>query len=67
MLILVSKESELDQVHIFQDTYFESSKIHPLTIMYCFEHKNHDILLNFKNHDILLIFKKSLQPLFSCV
>ena len=34
------------QAHIFQDTYFESSQIHQLTIMYHFEHTNHDILLN---------------------
>ena len=42
MLILVQ-----DWVHIFQDTYFESSQIHQLKIMYCFEHKNHEIHLNF--------------------
>ena len=28
----------------FQDTYFESSQIHQLTITYWFEHTNHDIL-----------------------
>ena len=36
-----------DQVHIFQDTYFESSQIHQLTIMYRIEHTNHDIPLIF--------------------
>ena len=47
MLILVQSENEQSQVYIFQGTYFESSQIHLLTIMYHFEHKNHDILLNF--------------------
>ena len=36
-----------DQVHIFQDTYFESYQIHQVTIMYGFEHTNHDIPPNF--------------------
>ena len=47
MLILVQSENEQSQVYIFQGTYFESSQIHLLTIMYHFEHKNQDILLNF--------------------
>ena len=47
MLILVQQENEQGQVHIFQDIYFESSQIHLLTVMYCFEHTNHDILPNF--------------------
>ena len=47
MLIQVLKEILQDQAHIFQDTYFESSQTHLLTIMYCFEHKNYDIHLNF--------------------
>ena len=44
MLILVWKENEQNQAHIFQDTYFESSQIHESTIMYRFEPRNHDIL-----------------------
>ena len=41
----VVKEILQDQVLIFQDTYFKSSQIHQLTIMYCFGHTNHDIYL----------------------
>ena len=47
MLIQELKGILQDQAQIFQDTNFESSKIHLLTIMYRIEHKNHDILLNF--------------------
>ena len=46
------------QAHIFQDTHFESSQIHSLTMMYRFEHTNHDILLTF-------LISKSLQTLFA--
>ena len=46
MLIKELKKILQDQVHINYDTYLESSQIHQLTIMYCFE-RNHDILLNF--------------------
>ena len=57
MLIQELKETLQNQAHIFQDTYFESFQIHLLTIMYNFEHTNHDILLTlFKN----------LQKLFFC-
>ena len=38
MLILVRKENEQDQAHIFQDKYFQISQIYHLTIMYCFDH-----------------------------
>ena len=47
MLILVQKENEEDQIHVFQDAYFGSSQIHQLTIMYRFEHANHHIQLIF--------------------
>ena len=47
MLILVLKQHELGKVHIFQDTYFKSSQIHDLTIMYYFEQTNHGMQLNF--------------------
>ena len=30
MLILVQKENEQNRVHIFQDTYFKSSRIHQI-------------------------------------
>ena len=33
MLILVWKEKEHDQAHIFQDTYFDSFQRHQLTIL----------------------------------
>ena len=46
MLILVQKENEEDQAHIFQETYFKSFQIHQLTIMYRFEHISHDNPLN---------------------
>ena len=47
MLIQKLKEILQDQVHIFQDIYFEISQIHLLTTMYRFKHADHDILLNF--------------------
>ena len=47
MLILVQKENELDEAHIYQDRYFKSSKIHQPTIMLSLEHTNHNINLNF--------------------
>ena len=47
MLIQALKKCLQNQGHIFQGTYFESSHIHQLTIMYRFEHTNHDIFLNF--------------------
>ena len=55
----VVKDNEQNQAHIFQGTYFESSQIHQLTIMYCFEHTDHDIHLKF--------YFKSFQTLFVCV
>ena len=47
MQILVQQENTQSQVHIFQYKYFESSQILQLTIMYCFEHTNRDVPLNF--------------------
>ena len=44
------------QVHIFRDNYFESSQIHQLTVMYHFEHTNHDILLNFLFENLYKLF-----------
>ena len=50
LIILVRKENEQDQAHIFQDKYFQISQIYHLTIMYCFDHINHDNLFKiFKN------------------
>ena len=46
MPIQEMKEILQDQGHIFQEIYFESSQIYQLTLMYCFEHTNNDILLN---------------------
>ena len=34
MLILVGKENEQGKAHIFQDTYFKSSQIYQLPIIY---------------------------------
>ena len=59
MLILVQKENEEDQAHIFQETYFKSFQIHQLTIMYHFEHINHDNPLN--------VLFSNLYKLFLCV
>ena len=42
MLILVQRENEQDQAHIFQDTYFKCFQIHMLTIMYHSEHITHE-------------------------
>ena len=57
MLILELKEIFQDHVCIFQDRYFLSSQIHQLTIMYHFEHRNHDIFKCFTS--------KSLETLFA--
>ena len=46
MPIQEMKEILQDQGHIFQEIYFESSQIYQLTLMYCFEHTNNEILLN---------------------
>ena len=53
MLTLVLKENEQSQAHIFQDTDVESSQIHQVTMMYYFEYKNQNVLLNilFQNFD----------------
>ena len=34
------------KVNIYLDTYFKNSQIHQVTMKYCFEHKNHEILIN---------------------
>ena len=47
MLILVQKENEQDQAHLFEDSYFNNSQLHQLAIMYYFEHAKHIILLYF--------------------
>ena len=47
MLILVQQENEQGQVNISEELSFESSQIHQLTLMYHFEHTNHNILLNY--------------------
>ena len=56
MLILELKEILLDQVRIFQDTYFQSSQIHQLTIMYRFEHADYDIFLIFLFQNLYKVF-----------
>ena len=55
MLTLVQKENEQDQV-IFQEIYFKSFQIHQLTIKYCFEHTNHDIVLSFLFQNLHKLF-----------
>ena len=56
MLILVEKENEQDEVHIFQGTYFESSQIHHLIIVYRFKHINHDNPLVFFSQTLFKLF-----------
>ena len=56
MLIQELKQILKDQVHIVSGTYFESFQIHQLTIMYCFEHTNHDITLNFLFRNLYKLF-----------
>ena len=56
MLMKEHDKNKRNQVHVFKDIYFKSSQIHQLTIIYCLEHTNHDILLKF-------LF----QTLFFCV
>ena len=59
MLIRELKETLQDEADIFQDTYFESSQIHLLTIMYRFERTNHDILLNFLFQNLYKLFLRA--------
>ena len=47
MLILVQKENEQDQAHIFKGRYFKSCLKHQLPIMYHLKHTNHGIHLDF--------------------
>ena len=56
MLILQLKEILQDQAYLYQDTYFKSPQIHLLTIMYRFEHTNHNILLNFLFQNLYKFF-----------
>ena len=41
------KKNKQGRVHISENTYFQTSRIHQLTIMYHFEHTNYDTLLDF--------------------
>ena len=63
MPIQEMKEILQDQGHIFQETYFESSQIYQLTLMYCFEHTNNDILLNllFQNLYKVIVLVRNLH------
>ena len=56
MLILELKEILWHQAHIIQDTFFERSQIHQVTIMYCFAHKNQDIFLNILFQNLYKLF-----------
>ena len=56
MLILELKETLHDQASIFEDTSFESSQIHQLTIMYRFVHTNYDIVLNYLFQNLFNLF-----------
>ena len=56
MLTQEMKEILQDPVHIIQPTYFESYQIYQLTIMYRFEHTNHDILQNFLFQNLYFFF-----------
>ena len=48
ILILVLKENDQDQAHIFQDKYLESSQMYQLIMMHCFEHifNNNPLILS---------------------
>ena len=59
MLIWELEDILQGEVRIIQYIYFKSSQIHQLTLMYCFEHTNHDNFLN-------SLISKSLQTLFPC-
>ena len=59
MLIQDPKKILQDQVHIFSGTYFSSSQMHQITINYCFEDTNHDVLLK-------CFISESLQTLSAC-
>ena len=59
MLIWELEDILQGEVRIIQYIYFKSSQIHQLTLMYCFEHTNHDNFLN-------LLISKSLETLFAC-
>ena len=59
MLIRELEDILQGEVRIIQYTYFNSFQIHQLTLMYCFEHTNHDNFLN-------SLISKSLQTLFPC-
>ena len=63
MPIQEMKEILQDQGHIFQETYFKSSQIYQLTLMYCFEHTNNDILLNllFQNLYKVIVLVRNLN------
>ena len=50
-----------DQVRISQYAYFKSSQIHHLTIMYYFEHTNHDIILSFLFQNLYKSFLRALN------
>ena len=56
MLIKELKEILQDQIRIFSYTYFKSSPIHQLTIMYCFEYTNLDIILIFLFQNLYKLF-----------
>ena len=56
MPILVQKENEQEQPHIFQNTYFKSFQIHQLAKLYRFEHTNHGIYVNFVFQNIYKLF-----------
>ena len=55
MLILMRRENEQDQAHIFEDTHFYISQIHNLTIMHHLEHMGH-IFLNFLFQNLQKLF-----------
>ena len=59
MLKLVQIENEQNQVHIFQDAFIKSSQVSELTIMYHFQHANHDILLNILFQNFYKLFLRA--------
>ena len=57
-------KKQSDEVGTFKCTYFESSQIHQLTTIYCFEHTNHDVRLKFLFQSVykLLLRTRNLHP-----
>ena len=61
MLILVLKENEQDQAHLFQGIFFENYSIHQVAIICPFKYTNHG------NHLFFFYFKTLFCVRVSCI